>query len=139
MYKRTRPTPPNLHEPQAEAFKRWVFHKVLPSIRKTGHYSPVPNQADTEKINLLRELKDAYKRMLETERRSFELELNILKSKQDKKQLRPEKSLREQLKRMVADHVNLKEVSYPSTYALLNQEYKYQSYCYLNYQESNEN
>lgn len=31
-------------KPQAKAFKRWVTHEVLPSIRKTGQYSasPVP-------------------------------------------------------------------------------------------------
>jgi prophage antirepressor-like protein len=26
-------------KPEAEAFKRWVFHEVLPAIRKTGEYS----------------------------------------------------------------------------------------------------
>ena len=26
-------------KPEAEKFKRWVFHEVLPSIRKTGSYS----------------------------------------------------------------------------------------------------
>jgi prophage antirepressor-like protein len=26
-------------KPEAEAFKRWVFHEVLPAIRKTGAYS----------------------------------------------------------------------------------------------------
>lgn len=26
------------NKPEAEAFKRWVFHEVLPSIRKTGAY-----------------------------------------------------------------------------------------------------
>ena len=26
-------------KPEAEKFRRWVFHEVLPSIRKTGYYS----------------------------------------------------------------------------------------------------
>jgi prophage antirepressor-like protein len=26
-------------KPEAEAFKRWVFHEVLPTIRKTGEYA----------------------------------------------------------------------------------------------------
>ena len=26
-------------KPEANAFRRWVFHEVLPSIRKTGSYS----------------------------------------------------------------------------------------------------
>jgi prophage antirepressor-like protein len=29
-------------KPQAKAFKRWVTHEVLPSIRKTGQYSVAP-------------------------------------------------------------------------------------------------
>lgn len=29
-------------KPQAKAFKRWVTHEVLPSIRKTGQYSAAP-------------------------------------------------------------------------------------------------
>ena len=29
-------------KPEAERFKRWVTHEVLPSIRKTGHYGTDP-------------------------------------------------------------------------------------------------
>jgi len=29
-------------KPEAERFKRWVFHEVLPSIRKTGKYEIAP-------------------------------------------------------------------------------------------------
>lgn len=30
-------------KPAAKAFKRWVTHEVLPSIRKTGSYQVIPN------------------------------------------------------------------------------------------------
>lgn len=32
-------------KPEAEAFKNWVFHEVLPSIRKTGMYISTPQAA----------------------------------------------------------------------------------------------
>ena len=35
-------------KPEAEKFKRWVFHEVLPSIRKYGYYSVKP--LEEEKI-----------------------------------------------------------------------------------------
>jgi len=45
----------NSRKPIAESFKRWVFHEVLPSIRKTGAYS-VPsvsaNQNDVIEVEL---------------------------------------------------------------------------------------
>lgn len=31
-------------KPVAKRFQRWVFHEVLPAIRKTGSYSAVPTQ-----------------------------------------------------------------------------------------------
>jgi prophage antirepressor-like protein len=37
-------------KPIAKRFQRWVFHQVLPSIRKTGSYS-LP-QAETERMRL---------------------------------------------------------------------------------------
>jgi anti-repressor protein len=33
--------------PEAETFKRWVFHEVLPSIRKTGAYSLLEKKYDS--------------------------------------------------------------------------------------------
>lgn len=51
---------------QAKAFRRWVFHEVLPSIRKTGSYStqpPTPQPqdpcADPEVQEFLETLMDA--------------------------------------------------------------------------------
>lgn len=33
-------------KPEAKAFKRWVTHEVLPSIRKTGQYGGIPDFTD---------------------------------------------------------------------------------------------
>lgn len=34
-------------KPEAHAFRRWIAHEVIPSIRKTGHYSAVENDEIT--------------------------------------------------------------------------------------------
>jgi hypothetical protein len=55
-------------KPAAERFKRWVFHEVLPSIRKTGSYGKpeiphgYPWTLDVRAMNL---------REVETYRRNF--------------------------------------------------------------------
>lgn len=36
----------NSKKPEAEAFRRWVFHEVLPSIRRTGSYSSHNNRIE---------------------------------------------------------------------------------------------
>ena len=33
-------------KPEAKAFKRWVTHDILPSIRKTGQYGGIPDFTD---------------------------------------------------------------------------------------------
>ena len=33
-------------KPEAKAFKRWVTHEVIPSIRKTGQYGGIPDFTD---------------------------------------------------------------------------------------------
>jgi prophage antirepressor-like protein len=38
-------------KPEAEAFKRWVFHEVLPSIRKTGSYVMLKEEYDKLKLD----------------------------------------------------------------------------------------
>ena len=46
--------------PAAKAFKHWVTSEVLPSIRRTGGYSPDRPQSDAgETLALMRELMDA--------------------------------------------------------------------------------
>ena len=45
-------------KPEAKAFKRWVTHEVLPSIRKTGGYIPV-EPGDDEKLILAKGFKIA--------------------------------------------------------------------------------
>lgn len=37
-------------KPEAKAFKRWITHEVLPSIRKTGGYSLLPTKDDAERL-----------------------------------------------------------------------------------------
>ena len=41
--------------PEAEAFERWVFEEVLPSIRRTGQYT-APKPADDRPLNLEAEI-----------------------------------------------------------------------------------
>lgn len=36
-------------KPEARAFKRWITHEVIPSIRKTGRYSAEPQPIDKSK------------------------------------------------------------------------------------------
>jgi prophage antirepressor-like protein len=57
-------------KPEAKAFKRWVTHEVIPSIRKTGAYSVVP-QSPAE---LLLEMA---KQFVEHERRMNRLEMQL--------------------------------------------------------------
>ncbi|WP_175712602.1 BRO-N domain-containing protein [Burkholderia ambifaria] len=38
-------------KPQARAFKRWVTHEVLPSIRKTGRYESAAQPSDPDRID----------------------------------------------------------------------------------------
>jgi len=40
-------------KPEAEAFKRWVFHEVLPAIRKTGSYTAGVNISPEGRMTLL--------------------------------------------------------------------------------------
>ena len=39
-------------KPEAQAFKRWVTHEVLPTIRKTGAYVPALPQPEPEPVPL---------------------------------------------------------------------------------------
>lgn len=36
--------------PEARAFKRWITHEVLPSIRRTGAYSALPVESEVDKL-----------------------------------------------------------------------------------------
>jgi hypothetical protein len=40
-------------KPEAKAFKRWVTHEVLPSIRRNGYYAAGREQEDLTTTNLL--------------------------------------------------------------------------------------
>ena len=52
---------------EAESFKRWVCHEVLPSIRKTGAYIP-PNLPLEKLQNVLESLGEQYKMLIEVNR-----------------------------------------------------------------------
>ena len=43
--------------PNAKAFKRWVTHEVLPSIRKTGKYEAKPMSVEERALSIMGELK----------------------------------------------------------------------------------
>ena len=51
-------------KPEAKAFKRWVTHDVLPSIRKTGAYV-VPNRAMEAMGKILLAVQEQYKHLIE--------------------------------------------------------------------------
>lgn len=53
--------------PGAREFKRWVTHDVLPQIRMTGHYEPVPQLPQTY-AQALRELASTVERAEDAER-----------------------------------------------------------------------
>lgn len=45
-------------KPEAKAFKRWVTHEVLPTIRRTGQYSTRPERGDMTLSEAVRSLRD---------------------------------------------------------------------------------
>lgn len=60
-------------KPEAKAFKRWLVHDVIPTIRKTGNYSPAP-RSYAEALRALaaevevREAVEAQKALAESQR-----------------------------------------------------------------------
>lgn len=66
-------------KPEAQAFKRWVFHEVLPSIRKTGSYHALAGgnhhgfNAQVAKIDQLRESGPFLKEVTKTYRSYLQL------------------------------------------------------------------
>jgi anti-repressor protein len=65
-------------KPEAKAFKRWVTHEVLPSIRKTGSYSaPVQPMDELElaqhNVRLILEKRQAQERAIRAEHQVLEL------------------------------------------------------------------
>lgn len=61
-------------KPEARAFRRWVTHEVLPSIRRTGAYSPSPAQPETRAQLLARAILEAAKEIAEKDQRIALLE-----------------------------------------------------------------
>lgn len=62
-------------KPEAEAFKHWVTHEVLPSIRKTGSYSI------NQQFKLPKNYLEALEALVETEKEKMLLEVKIEKNK----------------------------------------------------------
>jgi prophage antirepressor-like protein len=50
-------------KPEAKAFKRWVFHEVLPAIRKTGKYELLEKRFDDFREQPVQMLDEIYKRL----------------------------------------------------------------------------
>lgn len=61
-------------KPEAKAFKRWVTHDVLPSIRATGRYEVVPQRAMPTHPEALRGWAEALERAESAEGKVAELE-----------------------------------------------------------------
>lgn len=59
-------------KPEAKAFKRWITHDVIPSIRRTGSYSKAP--AELTRTEILRLALDSEEKRLAAESRVAELE-----------------------------------------------------------------
>lgn len=62
-------------KPEAKAFKHWVTHEVLPSIRKTGSYST------NQQFKLPKNYLEALEALVETEKEKMLLEVKIEKNK----------------------------------------------------------
>ena len=60
-------------KPEAKAFKRWVTHKVLPSIRKTGAYLS-PGMSNEQVKALVATLEEEMYRRIQAENRLAKLE-----------------------------------------------------------------
>lgn len=59
-------------KPQARAFKRWVTHEVIPSIRRTGSYTAAP--VEMTKLEVLQAAIESEQARLAAEQRVAELE-----------------------------------------------------------------
>ena len=65
-------------KPEAKAFKRWVTHEVLPSIRKTGAYFS-PGMSNEQVIALVATLEEEMYRRIQAENRLAKLEAHAEK------------------------------------------------------------
>ena len=88
-------------KPEAKAFKRWVTHEVLPSIRKTGSYS-IP---ETDDDLLARALIVAQDRVRAIEGRATELEMENEEQREMIEVMRP--------KALFADAVAVSDTDIP--------------------------
>ena len=72
-------------KPKAKAFRRWVTHEVLPSIRKTGKYEIVPTSKEEQVANALilaHEIIAEKQKLLALEQEAHEKTLLMLETEQ---------------------------------------------------------
>lgn len=68
-------------KPIAKRFKRWVFHEVLPAIRKTGYYSTDRSHDYSEFSELEQDLERARYEIKQYQAESYKLRLSIERTK----------------------------------------------------------
>ena len=72
-------------KPEAHMFRRWVYHEVLPSIRKTGSYSVTPANNDIDSLaQAISKLADVERERLAFERDKLAVERDKLAFERDK-------------------------------------------------------
>ncbi|MEG3837587.1 BRO family protein [Microcoleus sp. Z1_C3] len=68
-------------KPIAKRFKRWVFHEVLPAIRKTGYYSTDRSHDNSEFSELEQSLETAKHEIKQYQAESYKLRRSIERTK----------------------------------------------------------
>lgn len=97
-------------KPEAEAFKRWLAHEVLPQLRRTGAYSVDPSARDAFAENqLLRKITSLQENLLEERR----IRIGLLEQQGVKKHRPPMVRITaNEIKSMVEMHRQFPNLSY---------------------------
>ena len=86
-------------KPEAKAFKRWVTHDVLPSIRRTGTYSPSADHS--EKVAYLQALRTRLREWQDLEKEFSQIAAN------DRKRYEKNRSNRDKCRIEISKFENL--------------------------------
>lgn len=86
-------------KPEAKAFKRWVTHDVLPSIRRTGAYSPSADHS--EKVAYLQALRTRLREWQDLEKEFSQIAAN------DRKRYEKNRSNRDKCRIEISKFENL--------------------------------
>jgi hypothetical protein len=114
-------------KPEAKAFKRWIFHEVLPAIRRTGIYSIEPSFVApvVEKLNKHKQLQ------AEKRKRNSEIKLLQARAEQSKEFVQFAATMKEHFSKQDArDLLNLyintitPNCSIPSNHVSMEEEIK---------------